>query len=207
MSGLRVQKAAVISEDVKAEAEAAYEIVESVQDELRSRGIPDYPQPTAVPPALSEIDLENLSNNALGALHVKYTGYAVFFNTELAKVKAREKVAKRNFQHITAQIKSQLIGRSVAKDEVASAVRTHPQYEKYETELLSLSIQKLIIESVYNAYRLQAQALSRNVELRKLEMEQQKRANSITSYRRPLPAIDGARAPVSGDAVKGQRFG
>lgn len=189
MSGLRLNKTAVITEDVKAEAEEMQDLVTQVENDLRNRGIPDYPQPKEVPEALSEIDIEKLSNNALGALHIKYTGYAVFFNTELAKIKAREKVAKRNFQHITAQIKAQLLGKQgMTKDEIASAVRMHPEYDKYEVALLSLSIQKLIIESVYRAYQLQAQALSRNVELRKLEMEQQKRSSTIQGYKN-LPNV------------------
>jgi hypothetical protein len=194
MTGLKLKGAPVSSGATKARTQRALEILEEIQKQVAAMGLSEYPKPKNVPAPLGDVDLGALENSELESLLASYTGYASFINTKLAEAEVAYKVSTANMKAITASLKASLFKDGTPKGEVDALVATAPEYVEYELEHLKLYATKEILESHYKAYSRGAQAVSRIVELRKLDYEQSMREHNVGRMKRPN-AFQGGGAP------------
>lgn len=185
MSGLNLRGTPVVSKDKARRAQEAFEILGEVQEMVRKMGLPPYPKPEAAPTPLCELEMEALSNQEVAAQMVNYIAYAQYVSTKLAEAEAAYKISEVNLKQIAANLKVALFSDGVAKAEVSARIQDSSEYQKYEQEHLKLFATKSILSAYYKSYSRQAAALSRVVELRKLEFEQEHRANNVNSHKRP----------------------
>ena len=192
---LNLKKAAVVPVAAQERAKDAFSILAEVQDSVRRMGIPEYPRPEGSPPSLAEVDTGSLSNRELETFYSKYVAYAQYLGPKLAEAETAHKISQSNLKHLEATIKADLTAKQVPKTEHATQVKENAVYLENEIEDLKLFATKTILAAYYKAYANQAKAISRIIELRKLEQEQAVRQNSIGSYK-PGGPPSGFRRPA-----------
>jgi len=179
MSSLDLRKTTVIGKKAAAGVKRAFDILEEVQQDARDMGLEDYPKPAGTPPPLSNLDPENLQNRDLEVYYTAYVAYAQYIGPKVAAAEAAYKISTSNLARIAANLEAEMHKDEVPKAEIKARVKTHPHWEEQELEHLKLFATKTILEAHYKAYSNQAKALSRIIELRKLEFESQVRGDSI----------------------------
>jgi len=198
---LKTKGAGVINEaQTNANTEALYGLTESIQEKLvHEFGIEEYPRPSGAPEPLSEVDVGAMANIALGNLYSQYVAYSVYLNNKLTDIRCLSKTAKIVLKNVSADIKLQLLSEGVPKDQVSAQVRAHPKFNELEIESLKFEIMSEKVETYAKGYRDQAAALSRNIELRKLEFEQQLREGHVQKTK--------GMATATGDASRRRGLG
>lgn len=187
--GLDLRGTPVASKSAKETAQKAFDVLAEIQEQVAMMGLPDYPKPTNAPRPLSDIDVGSLSNRELETQMTSYVAYAMYVMPKVAEAEASYKIAVANLKKITANLKVGLFKDKTSKAEIDARVTDSPEYQEYELETLKLFAIKEILDSHYKAYSKQASALSRVIELRKLEYEQAVREASVGKYRRPAGGI------------------
>ena len=166
--------------DVEKRAQSVYQLLEEVESQLRDDlGVSEMPDPKSQPTPLAELDVAVITNRELGGLHAQYVSYSVFLAGRLAKINGLERAARGNLKRVTAEIKNELRADGVKEAELSARVEVHPLYEQFYMEAMKLFMTKEIGEAYVKAYKEMASALSRNIALRELEFEQQRREDSI----------------------------
>jgi hypothetical protein len=182
---LTLKKAAVVSKNVQERAKSAFDILEEIQDKVRSMGVPDYPKPNELPPPLGSVDIGALTNRDLESYYTKYVAYAQYLAPKIAQAEAAHKINQSNLKHVKATLTNQLVKSGVPKSEHAAQIQENAEYIEQEIEDLKLFATKTILASYYKAYVNQAKALSRVIELRKMEHEQTMRGANIGAFKGP----------------------
>lgn len=183
MTGLNLRKTPVLRQG-QTGIKGAMEILQEVQEDVERMGLPEYPKPQGSPPPLGNLNPEELTNRDLEIYYTSYVSYAMYIAPKLAVAESSYKISSSNLSHIKANIEAQLYAASVPKSEVKTQVLNSPIWQEQELEHLKLFATKTILEAHYKAYSKQAQALSRIVELRKLEFEAEQRSNGIGGFKR-----------------------
>jgi len=190
-------KAPVLSSDEREQYKNAQEIIDEVEAQVEAKGLTKFPRPTGEPADLTQIDVTSMSNNELGQHFIRYTAYAQYVFGDLANIEAAYKVGAASLKLIEANLKSKLFAKDIPKVEIPALVREDPVRVEYELELLRLFAMKEILEARYKAYQRSADALSRIIELRKLDFDQSMRDANIANHRkRPT-------RPSAGDFSRG----
>lgn len=185
MSGLNLKKAAVVRKETQEQIkQGAFDILQEVRERVRGLGVAEVPQPTDVPQSLGDIDVGKIPNRDIESYYTRYLAYASYLLPRVAELVSAYKISTANLKRVAADIKMQLKD-EVAKADLGAMVLGHPVYMEQELDHLKLYAMKTILESYYKAYSKQAQALSRIIELRKLEQEQDQRGHRIGTTRRP----------------------
>lgn len=186
MKGLNLKKAAVVPRETQEQiGQNAFDILEEVQIRMRKLGIPDVPKPDDMPPSLGNVDVGSVPNREIESLYTKYLAYASYLAPRVAEIVSSYKISTANLKRVAADIKLQLVRDSMPREELSAAILGHPVYIEQELEHLKLFAMKEIIGSYYKSYSKQASALSRIIEIRKLEQEQEQRGHRIGTTRRP----------------------
>lgn len=185
MSGLNLKGTPISSRNTQERTKRALDILEEIQQQVKKMGLPEYPKPTTQPTPLSDLDVGALSNRELETQMASYVAYAMFLAPKLAEAEAAYKISTANMKAVAASLKVSLFKDEVPKSEIDARVSVAPEYIEQELEHLKLFATKQILEAHYKAYSKQAGALSRIVELRKLEYEQETRQHNVGSFKRP----------------------
>ncbi len=185
--GLDLKGVPVAPRRTKERSRKALELLEDIQQRVTAMGLAPYPRPTNAPEALGDLDIESLSNRELEKQFAHYVAYGAYVATKLAEAEIALKIAAKHIEALTASLKVTLFKDEVAKSEIMARVKDSPEYEEADLEHLKCFAIKEILESHHRAYRTQAQALSRVIELRKLEFEQELRGQSIAGFKAPRP--------------------
>lgn len=200
MPGLKLQGTPVASKAPERRLQKAGEVLAEIKQEIRKMGMPDYPQPTTKLTPLSDVDLESLSDRDLGNHLLTYTAFASYTMPKVAELEAAYKISEMAFKQVIAELKLNLFKDSTAKSEIDARVQASPKYLEFELEKLKLYAMREILTAHLEAYQKQAAAISRVIEVRKMEHEMQARANNATAWRgnhpshqhqRPAPADQG----------------
>lgn len=188
-------KAAILSPEEQGSFKSAQEIISEVEAQAEEMGLKRYPRPTGEAENLTEIDITTMTNNALGQLFMQYTAFAQYIYGEHVRVVAAYKVGVSSLKLVEANLKSKFYAKDVAKAEVPALVREDPIRIECELEVLKLFAMREILEAHYKAYQRSADALSRIIELRKLDFDQSMREAGIQNHRKggPRPARDFSR--------------
>lgn len=184
MAGLNLKGAPVASKAAQDRAQHAFDILAEIQEMVTKMGLPEYPKPKVAPTPLSDLDISALSNQEVAAQMANYIAYAQYVGAKLAEAEAAYRISASNLKQIAASLKVSLFKDQIPKGEVDARIQTSPEFQKHEYEHLKLYATKSILAAYYKSYSKQAAALSRIVELRKLEFEQEHRTNNVGSYRR-----------------------
>ena len=185
MVGLNLKGAPVVSKAAQDRAQHAFDILAEIQEMVTRMGLPEYPRPKAAPVPLSDLDISALTNQEVAAQMANYIAYAQYVGAKVAEVEAAYKISAANLKQIAATQKVSLFNDATPKTEIEARITVSPEYQKHEYEHLKLYATKSILSAYYKSYSRQAQALSRIVELRKLEYEQEARQNAVNSHRVP----------------------
>lgn len=184
MPGLNLSGIAVTSAKTKERIARGLEILEAIQKQVRAMGVPDYPRPRQTPEAIADVDLSAMTNRELEQLMSQYTAWAAFMGTKLAEAEVAYKASTAAMKAVTASLRVSLLKDGVPKNEIDAKVQTSPEYIEYDLEHLKLYAAREILDAHYKAYSRSAQAVSRNIELRKLEYEQDMRQQNVSSFKR-----------------------
>ncbi len=198
MPSLDLKGVPVATNASKQRSQRALDILEEIQREVREMGLPEYPRPSTSPTPLSEVDVSALSNRELETHLTSYIAYAAYLEPKLAEAEMAYKISAHDMKGIKANLKVSLFKDGVPKSEIDARVQDSPEYIEKELEHLKLFAIKTILEAHHRGYRSQAQGLSRIVELRKLEYEQEQRANHVGNYKPGRPG--GLGRPARRDA-------
>jgi hypothetical protein len=151
---LDLRKAALINED---ELDLNLVSVDDIEAELRKKGLQSFPKPH----------------------FSKYIAYQAYLSTEVARAKVHKSAADRNLKTVTAALKAAFHSKGVKEKEISESVRLHPLYAEHDAAYAHARYTFEILESYDRAYGKQAGALSRCVELRKIELEQSRREGNL----------------------------
>lgn len=155
------------------------EILLCVEEELTMRGIPESPRPKGVPESLADSDITRMSNNQLANLYTQYVAYGAYLGNELAKIEGLEEGARKLLKDTLAELKDACFSKGLKGPEATAAAMRDEVYKEMDFEHMKLYFMKTILKRRARGYSSQAAALSRNIELRKLEFEQSRRDTNI----------------------------
>ncbi len=182
MAGLKLNKVP-IAKNTEENQRRALAILADLKELTRSMGLPDYPRPANVPVPLADIDIGSLDNRDLETHMAQYTAWATFLLGKVAEAVSAHKTSGAMLKQLKAELKVELLKTDTPKSEIDALVEVSPKYQEYELEHLKLYATREILTAHYKAYSKQAQVLSRFVELRKLEFEQEHRAAAVANHR------------------------
>jgi hypothetical protein len=204
--GLNLSRAGIVHEkDLEARRNRTEKLLEEVNNELAHRGIPEVPRPSGHPKALAEVDITTLTNDELTTLYAQYAAYSSYIGDQLAQIEAAEEDAKRNLRETIAEIKDALFAKSMKGPEATAAAMKDPMVEELSLLHMKYFFMKAIMKRRYKSYVTQGAALSRSIELRKLDMEQTRRTGNLG--RRPslpTPGGFGTKQPSAGKVPQGR---
>lgn len=184
MPKLDLSKTPVLSPEERAQFKNAQDMIDEVKSRAEEMGLHKYPKPSAQPPSLADMDIAELPNSQLGQLYSQYTAHAQWVFQEYTEAEIAYKNGVASLKLLDAKLKAKLYAMDVVKAEVPALMREDPVRVEYEMEVLKLYAMKEILGAHYKAYSKQADALSRIVEIRKLEFEQTIRASGIAGHRK-----------------------
>lgn len=186
--GLNLTKTSIRSNAELAELKSAEEILVYTEELCATQfGVTEIPKPEEQPLDFASIkDPDALTDSMLGTLHMQYTGWASFYNGQLAKIRAAKEIAELNLSTLVAHAKLDLFKRpGLAKTEVPVHVAASSEVRKANLEVLKLQAMRLIIEAQYTAYDKQAAAISRLITLRTEDRAMHQRQNGVAGVKRP----------------------
>lgn len=192
--GLDVSRQGIIHEDeVDARRLRTERLLEDVMGELENRGIPPVPRPSGHPTPLSEVDIVTLTNDGLTTLYAQYAAYSSYIGDQLAQIEGAEEDAKKNLRETIAHVKDALFAKGKKGAEVTSAALNDPLVEELSLMHMKYFFMKAIMKRRYKSYITQGAALSRSIELRKLDMEMTRRVGNLghSGRRPPIPTPGG----------------
>lgn len=173
----------ITSPRTKERVQRAHDIMEEIKEQMADIGLAPYPRPRNTPEPLDEELLESASNRELEKHLVHYTGYAAYLQTKLVEAQIAYRACTINMKAVKNSLKSSLFKDRVPAKEIDSRVALAPEFIEQELEQLKLYAVQQMLEAHYNAYSKQASAVSRVVELRKLEFEQSRREHNVSHYK------------------------
>lgn len=188
MPKLDLSKTAFLSDEEWAQFKNAQEMIEEVKGKAEEMGLHKYPKPSTQPPSLADMDVGEIPNSQLSQLYSQYTAHAQWVFQEFTEAEIAYKNGVASLKLLDAKLKSKMYAMGMPKAEVPALMREDPIRTEYEMEVLKLYAMKEILGAHYKAYSKQADALSRIVEIRKLEFEQTMRASGISSHRKGQPS-------------------
>ncbi len=190
MAGLDLRKRPVVTPEKREAISAAKteEIIDEVRSAMRKLGVPEIPQPSNAPPSLGTVNIENLDNRSLEVLYLQYVGFSEFLRPRLAELEASYAFAKAGMKRVVADLKNQARAAHTPKDEILASIQENPVYIEHDSEVLKLYAMREILKSYQSGFSNQAKAISRIIEIRKLEFEEGHRKNSIGGFRPDRPA-------------------
>ena len=94
--GLNLTKTSIRSNAELAELKSAEEILVYTEELCATQfGVTEIPKPEEQPLDFASIkDPDALTDSMLGTLHMQYTGWASFYNGQLAKIRAAKEIAE-----------------------------------------------------------------------------------------------------------------
>lgn len=196
MPKLDLSKTAVLTQEERSQFKNAQDMIDEVKSKAEEMGLHKYPKPSSQPVSLADMDISELPNAQLGQLYSQYTAHAQWVFQEYTEAEIAYKNGVASLKLLDAKLKAKMFAMGIVKAEVPALMREDPVRVEYEMEVLKLYAMKEILGAHYKAYSKQADALSRIVEIRKLEFEQTIRASGIAGHRKgqpPRPQRDFSR--------------
>lgn len=167
-------------------------MLQEVEETLESRGVLEPPRPEGHPEPLANLDITALTNDQVASLYTQYVAYASYIGDELAKIEGLEEMAKKLLKDTLAELKDALFAKGIKGAEATSAAMKDEVYRELDMEHAKLFFMKAIMKRRYKGYVTQAAALSRTVELRKLDFEQLRRNDNL-GRGKPPPGFGAPR--------------
>lgn len=193
-SPLSLGRIGTISEKgVSSAQEMIQGMLTEAKDEMKARGILDAPRPKNHPEPLADLDINSLTNQEVASLYTKYVGYSSYIGDELAEVECLEHAAKKLLRETLGELKDAQFVKGVKGAEATTAAMKNPLYKELELEHTRLYFMTTIMKRKYSHYVQQAKALSRTVELRKLDFENHRRDSNIGRGKTPSPTGFGSK--------------
>lgn len=174
--GLDLSEAAIIDEE---KLNLNLVSVDDIEAGLRERGLKAFDKPKDQPQGLADLDVNDLTNDALAGLYSRYIAYQAYLSTEVARAKVHKSATDRNLKTVKAALKAAFHAKGVKEKEIVERVQLHPLYVEHDAAYAHARYTFEILESYDRAYGKQAAALSRCVELRKIELEQARREGNL----------------------------
>ncbi len=153
---------------------------------LKKMGLVPIPQPR-MPQSIADIDIDGLTNAELGALYARHIGFAVYMKYKVVVAEVTYRGAKALLDKVEAQLRRQLKAEGVADSNIRDLVHEHEDYQEAQGEVASTYAIHALLTAYMSNYRSQAQALSRLVTLRQLDLEQVRLAPGSTRTRQQRP--------------------
>lgn len=163
--------------DIDAELEA--------ETALKKMGLVPIPKPR-MPQSIADVDVDGLTNAELGALYARHIGFAVYMKYKVAIAEVTYREAKGLLDRVEAGLRRQFKSEGVADSNIRDLVHEHEDYQEAQGEVSSAYAIHALLNAYMSNYRSQAQALSRLVTLRQLDLEQTRLGPGSTRAKRPV---------------------
>lgn len=180
---LDLSKTPVVKRGVKS-AFSKPESVEEIYSELAAMGVPleTSPEQQAQPPDLTKYsDLDTITTQQLGALHIQYAGYVAFLSTKLAEIRVLEDASKRDLDALVSAQSVDLISKGVPKQELMHRIRGTPDFQNKELRYFKYSAMHKLLQARVTGYEAQAAAVSRMITIRTTDQETGLRDSRLAS--------------------------
>lgn len=184
MNKLDLTKTPVTGNRAATHLQKSSDILDDVLRKIKAMGLPDYPKPKREATPLTELDIDALSDRELATIMAEYMAYAAFILPKLAAIESTYRISASNLKMLLSNLKVKLLKtEGIAKSELSDLAKDTPEYMEHELEHLKIMAMREILEAHSKAYSKQYDALSRIVELRKMEFEQTQRQQGVSSFR------------------------
>lgn len=183
--GLHLKGTPISSKRVREHQQTAVDLLEEIQERIRKMGVMDFPKPEGTIQSLGSLELGAFTNREVETLLARYIGYVAYLGPKIAEAETAYRIGAANLKLVEANLRVSLFKDNVPKNEVVARVRESEEYIEQDLEQLKLFAVKHILAAHCNAYKEQAKAVSRSIELRKLEFEQEHRANNVAGHKGP----------------------
>lgn len=194
MKGLILKGAATTTGRARENVQAALDILEEIQQRVIAMGVTDFPKPEGELQSLATTNVGALTNRELETHYAGYVAYCSYLGPKVAEAITSHRIATANLKRIAANIKMGLLRDKTPRSELQTRTLDSEEYVEYELEQLKLAAVKEILQAHFDAYQAQAAALSRIVEIRKLEFEDERRQGNFARNpkhpgRGPMPGV------------------
>lgn len=194
MSGPDFSRVGVVDEEELVDAKDLVDnLLHDIQLGLEERGVPAPAKPRTEAAPLADIDITKLTNNELATIYTQYVAYTAYIGDQLAQVEGQEECTKKLLKDTLANLKNALFAKGHKGPEATAAAIRDPLYVGLDKEHAKLFFIKALTKRRYDGFVAQAAALSRCIELRKLDFEQARRDGNTGYASRPTPRGFGPR--------------
>jgi hypothetical protein len=181
VAGLDLRGTGIVDEKAVESIPTGDEMVENIHQRMRDMGIPEITSPKGdPPPTLAEIDTTSMSMRELERMYAQYVSYAEFINPIVEARSAALRAEKSRLQLVKARVTKILREDGVAKSDIVSMRDAHEQVEEVAASILFIESERDIIRATAKVYVNEAKALSRIVEMRKIDFEQSNRSGNLS---------------------------
>lgn len=166
-------------DDVMSAKEKIDDLLNYVKADLKTRGIPDPARPSSEPVPLADTDVTLLTNNEVAGLYTQYVAFTAYIGDELAQTEGLEECTKKLLKDTLAKLKEAQHVKGLKGAEATAAAMVDPLFQDLSMEHMKLFFIKAVLKRRYDGFVAQAAALSRCIELRKLDAEHNRRENNF----------------------------
>jgi hypothetical protein len=188
MSGLQLGKKIPIGVGAQEaqSIQARWDTADDSDRRVIGTGLVDHPKPEFSCPDLDADTLTTPDSRSYTETYVHILAWFNYSNELLANVQARVLQYDNMLRVLTAQtrirqreISAASGAKKMPEEEIQDLLYTNPEYQNILLELQRYKQLKLMMESKVDAIERSLKVISRQVEIRKLDIEQQKNANNM----------------------------
>lgn len=206
MSGLQLGKKMPIGVGAQ-EAQSIqkrWDTASESDDRVIGTGLADHRQPSFTCPDLDTETLTTPDSRTYTETYVRILSWFSYASELLANVQIRVVQYENMIRILTAQTRRRQRevvangGKKMTEEEMQDLLYTNPEYQDILLELQKYKQMKTLMEAKVESIERSLKVISRQVEIRKLDIEQQKNANN-------MPSRGVKRDPQTGYPILGDR--
>lgn len=170
---------------------------EHAQARLHNLGVFFPPAPNKPPRSFTDTSIPLLTNNELIEAYTEMVSYAAYMGEQYAYAKSDEKVTKQRLKGMLALLKEKAYAKGYKKvEEVNAIAQVNAQVLDAAEDVQKAELFAELLGQAHGCYTDFAKLLSRSIETRKMEFEQNHRSGNMGKQqysKQPLPKGFGHR--------------
>lgn len=187
-----------------------WDTIEQVESTIAGEyGILDKPQPRFECPELTTEQLTTPDSKSYTETYQKFQAWFEYYTEIKAKVQARVLQYENMLEVLSAQtrrqhrdIASNAGGKKLSAEEVKDLLTTNPEYQEILLELQRYQQTKLLVDAKVESIERTLRIISRQVEIRRLDIEQTKTSANMPGRNQRDPQTSRFGAPLVGTPLE-----
>jgi hypothetical protein len=204
MGGLNLQNSNLpigVGEEAAKSIQQRWDTVKDSDQVIAGMGLVDHKLPEFICPELTAASLTTLDSFAYTETYAHLLSWFNYASEGLAYIQARV-LQYTNMQAIlTAQTRKQQRaltaagGKKMNEEEMSDQLFTNPQYQEILLELQKAKQHKLLLDAKVDAIERSLRVISRQIEIRKLDVEQSRTGSAMPGRNLREPYTGGQHEP------------